>query len=337
VRALVVQPGPFFSVADVHDGWVAALRQLGVEVVDFNFHDRLMFYAEARFDRGDEQFHKLTDMEAVMLASKGIEAACYEVWPDVVVVVSGFFVPPASLELIRMRGTKIVIIHTEAPYEDDRQLRRAGLADLNLLNDPTNLDQFQQIAPTYYQAHCYDPAKHFPRDPDPDLACDFSFVGTGYPSRVEFLEKVDWDGLDVRLAGNWQKLAEDSILRPWVQHPLAQCCPNDETVRLYTSSKCSANLYRKEADAGHNQGWSCGPREIELAACGVPFVREARGESDALFPFLPSVSSPEEFGDAVRWLCADEARRHDLGARARAAVADRTFVASAARLLAELF
>lgn len=42
MRILVVHPGPNFSVADVHDGWVEALRSLGCEVASFNSDDRLI-------------------------------------------------------------------------------------------------------------------------------------------------------------------------------------------------------------------------------------------------------------------------------------------------------
>jgi len=47
VRFLVVHPGPAYSVADVHDGWVDALRGLGQQVWTYNLDDRLAFYCNA--------------------------------------------------------------------------------------------------------------------------------------------------------------------------------------------------------------------------------------------------------------------------------------------------
>jgi hypothetical protein len=43
------------------------------------------------------------------------------------------------LDLIRARGTKVVLIHTEEPYEHDRDITRAAHADVNIVNDPTHL------------------------------------------------------------------------------------------------------------------------------------------------------------------------------------------------------
>ncbi len=70
-----------------------------------------------------------------------------------------------------------------------------------------------------------------------------------------------------------------------------------------------------------------------MAACGLPFARDPRGESDELFPMLPAFTDPAEAGEQVRWLLADDDRRADLGAQARKAIADRTFHHHAAQLL----
>jgi spore maturation protein CgeB len=98
---------------------------------------------------------------------------------------------------------KVVNWFTESPYEDDGQLQRAAHADLNVVNDPMHLDRYRQVAPTEFIGHAYDPDVHHPRPAHPELASDFCFVGTGFPSRVEFLEAVDWSGSDVAIAGRW--------------------------------------------------------------------------------------------------------------------------------------
>lgn len=265
--------------------------------------------------------------QAVKLACKTIEAACYEVWPDVVLITSGFYVPEPLYGLLRARGHKVVLLHTESPYEDDEQIQRAPHADLNILNDPTNLDRFQAVAPSAYVPHAYDPDVHRRRPPSPDVASDFAFVGTAFPSRVALFEAVDWTGIDVALAGAWQGLRPDSPLRKFVAHDLAECVDNTDTVDYYSSTKVSANVYRDDA------GWACGPREIELAAIGTPFIRQRRPESDALFPMLPTFDGPEDFAATLRWLLSHDDEREAAAQAARAAVADRTFAANAAHLL----
>lgn len=307
----------------------------GAQVLDFNFDDRLNFYASCHVPKDGELKKAFDPAEAAMLAAKGLENACYEFLPDVVVIVSGFFIPPAIYELLRLRGVKVVLIHTESPYEDDRQIIRAQYADLNVLNDPTNLERFQSVAPTVYLPHSFDPTIHHPRPATSWARSDFCFVGTGYPSRVEFLEAVDWSGIDAAIGGNWRDLTPDSPLLPFLAHDIAACMPNEGTADLYASTKASANIYRKEASAS-SDGWSMGPREVELAAIGTFFLREARGESDEVLPMLPTFDSPGDFSEKLRWWLAHDDERTEAALKAQAAVQDRTFEVSAARLLALL-
>jgi spore maturation protein CgeB len=330
VKILVVRPGPNFSVQDVANGWVKGLRANGCQVVDFNFDERLGFFSEAALERDGKWVHPFDPEQAAWLASKGIEAACYEFQPDVVVIVSGFFVPPYLYGLMRARGSKVVLLHTESPYEDDKQSVRANHADLNVVNDPTNIAMFPSN--TVYLPHSYDPDVHHPQPPRPDAVSDFCFIGTGFPSRVEFLEKVDWDGIDVAIGGQWRELSEDSPLRPFLVHDLEECVPNENAAYLYASTKASANLYRQEAT--HNaDGWAMGPREVELAACGTFFLRETRGESDEILPMLPTFTTPDDFGEQLRWWLAHDSARSEASRLARLAVADRTFVNSTAKAL----
>jgi spore maturation protein CgeB len=332
MRALVIHPGPAFSVADVYQGYVSGLRANGVEVAEYNLNDRLTFYDLAHVHSDGGYVKAFCPEDAVRMAAASIKSACYDFWPDVLVVISAFFVPVDFYEVFRKRGHKVVIVHTEEPYEFDTELKRAGFADLNVLNDPTHIDAFQKVAPTIYVPHGYDPARHHPRGSEPSH--DFCFVGTGYPSRIEFFEQVDWSGIDAAFAGHWQRLTEDSPLRSFVVHPLQECYENEEAVSLYTSSKCSANLYRRESLRPElSAGWAIGPREVELAACGVPFLREARGEGDELFPMLPTFTSPQEFEDLLRfWLRNDEER--ELAAKkAMQAVSERTFEKTTRRVL----
>ena len=42
---------------------------------------------------------------------------------------------------------KVVLLHTESPYQDDEQLERAAHADVNLLNDPVNIDAYRELGP----------------------------------------------------------------------------------------------------------------------------------------------------------------------------------------------
>jgi spore maturation protein CgeB len=230
----------------------------------------------------------------------------------------------------------VVLNYLEAPYEDARMVDLAAHVDLLLINDPTNLDMFRAVNPrTYYMPAAYDPDIHCPGPVLPDAMSDFCFVGTGFPSRIAFLETVDWDGIDAALAGNWQHLTGDSPLRKLLAHDIGNCCDNTEAVDLYRATKASANLYRREGAPGSltAAGWAMSPREIELAATGCFYLTEARGENREVLPMLPTFDGPADFEEKLRFFLARDDLRRDLAGQARAAIAPRTFLSNARELL----
>ena len=336
MKVLVVEPGPEFSVKDVATGWAKGLALCGAEVRTFDTGAVLAFYEQHPHIAGrpDDGF------VAADMAARALRSAIYDFWPDVVLIVSGFFVPPDTYRLLRHRGHKLVVLLTESPYEDDNQLGVATAADIAVINDPTNLDRFLEVNPnSYYQPHAYDPDLHRPRNigSAPDLRSDFAFVGTGYPSRAEFFEAVDWHGIDVALAGNWTNLPPESPLIKYLAHDQAHCCPNDQTVWLYSGTKASANLYRREAQRFDlARGWAMSPREVELAACGVFYLTEPRGENREVLPMVPTFEHPDDFGEQLRWWLTHDDERIAVAQAARAAISDRTFANHAALLLGRL-
>lgn len=335
MRVMVVHPGPHFSVNDVYVGWVEALRQLGQQVSIFNMNDRLVFYESALIEVEDGKFKRALDVEqAEELTVHSLCGSLYKTRPDVMLVISAFFTPKELMDLARWYGTKVVVIHTESPYEDERQLEKAAHADLNLINDPTHIDLFRAKAPTVYMPHAYRPNVHHPGIAVENMICDFAFVGTGFQSRIDFFERMDLVGLDVLLAGYWKMLNEDSKLREYVCHAFDECFDNLDAANVYRSARVGINLYRREADKAHLvKGWSMGPREVEMAACGMFFLRDPRPEGDEVFPMLPTFTTPEEASDLVRYYLKRDAERKELAMKARDAVADRTFLNNARSLL----
>jgi spore maturation protein CgeB len=75
------------------------------------------------------------------------------------------------------------------------------------------------------------------------------------------------------------------------------------------------------------------PREVELAACGTPYLAEPRGENRAVLPMMPTFTDPDDFGRKLRWWLAHPDERLEVAEAAREAVADRTFDHSVTFLL----
>lgn len=341
MRWLVCHPGPHFSVADVYEGWAEALRELGEQVFTFNLGDRISFYDGVLIQGGEADDDGQVPLRKALSRKEALETAAHEIlrpaflaWPDVVLLVSAFWYPPVLLDVLRGRGMKVILLFTESPYQDGEQLERAAHADINLLNDPANIGAYRELGPAEYMPHAYRPRIHHPAAPGTARKWDLSFVGTGFPSRVKFFEQMNLGGLDVQLAGPWLDLPPDSPLRDWAMTDHEACVSNDETAEIYRQSRTGINFYRREAEDAHSgEGWAVGPREVEMAACGLWFARDPRPESDELFRALPAYDSPAEAGDLIRWALAHPAARDRAAARARAAIEDRTFQNNARALL----
>lgn len=340
---MFVHPGPDFSVSDVFDGWVKAFRKQGHQVMVYNTSDRLKHFSGAYYWNPEkEEFEQAMEDNAAVLASfEALGHHLYTFWPDLVIFVSAFYVRQEMLHLIRSRGHKLVILHTESPYQDDEQLMRAQYAHLNILNDPTNLEEYRCLSKAEYIPHAYDPDRHYPGTGPRDI--DFSFVGSMFPSRVDFFERFieelgeEWLGKhDIALGGQaWSnKRLDGSPLLNYLGHPRAHAIENSETANIYRRTKVGINVYRKEGESTHaDEGWSMGPREVELAACGLPFLRDPRPESDEVFPFLPPFESPEHAADQLKWYLRTPEMLEMYRELTIKAVRHRTFDNNAARLM----
>jgi spore maturation protein CgeB len=342
---MLVHPGPQFSVHDVYQGWLEALHETGIRTHEYNLQDRLTFYEHAYLMTGDDdgeghkQFRKALPRDLVVdFASNGILSTAYQFWPQVVIVVSSIFIPPYMIDVMRDRGTKVVMLFTESPYEEPRQLECAEHADLVLLNDPLKLDEYDKIGvPACYMPHAYRPSLHYPGPGASDMETDFAFVGTGFPTRVEFFERMAaagaFEGIDVTLGGNWGFAPMGSSVQSLLSHDPNECVDNELTALIYKSAKAGINIYRHETDDVHHDGIACGPREIEMAACGLFYLRDSRPESDDLFPMLPTFESPEDAAEQLQWWLAHDTEREEAALKARAAVRPRTFAANVRKLL----
>jgi spore maturation protein CgeB len=345
-KILVVHPGPDFSVADVYQGWLKALRKSGHQISTYNTNERLTFYGRALFEEpGHEpcEHGRVAVRRAVAdgasiaaLATKGLLEECFLNPPDVVFFISAFFQPGDALQAIKDHGIKIVMLHTESPYQDTEQQLRGAYADLNLLNDPVNIEAWRKLGiPVAYVPHSYDPDVHFPVYPrQPSI--DFAFVGTAFKTRCEFFSKMNFEGLDVVLGGNaWDQIDPEFYpLYKYLGHQPDTCVDNTETARVYRMARTGINFYRRESEDEHRgEGWAMGPREVEMAACGLFFVRDPRPESDETFPMLPTFDGPEDAEEKLRWYASHERERDDLADQANMAIERWTFTNRAKQVM----
>ena len=321
MKILLVRPGPKYSVEDVANGWVKGLRAVGHEVIDWDLGTRIAFFDEAfRAVRGDDA----PILEQILYnATSHLEAACWEYNPDVVLLITGLLVPSIFYEMARQKHF-VALVATESPYEDGIQLELAKHCDMVILNDNRNITKFGQYAPSHYYGHGFDSDIHNLAQPADEYKSDFCFIGSFYKERIDILEKVNFDGIKTILGGDHRRIKKDSPLAKYLVNPIDKTIKNFEAAEYYKGAKVGANIYRQENNYS-SDGNSCGPREIEQAACGMFFLREHRPESDSLFWMLPTFDGPQDLEQKIRYWLKNSQERNELAALATKAVQHRSF------------
>jgi spore maturation protein CgeB len=314
---LVVSPGSNYSTTDVYDGLVSGFRSLGHEVVEYDTLKRIHLSdawlrwilpkadesikipPKPRPDGKPEDYKGFGEYNDALRynALKDVLIEARRTAADLLIVVSGYVFSKELLSMLSKRpdtphGAGVVptvMLFTESPYEEQRQLERARLVDAVFVNDKASLDLYWKAVPySWYLPMAYHHDKHHPAPVGPygDYKHDVVFVGVGYDERIALLEGVDWSGINLGLYGDWRGVEGDSPLKPFVHQGIIE---NSEAIELYQSSRVGLNLYRNCVDywgdggATADGGQSLNPRAYELAACGVPQVSEYRGEWDDVF------------------------------------------------------
>jgi spore maturation protein CgeB len=346
VRILLCHPGCSVSIADVWSGLDAALRRAGHEVSAYALDGRLAVageYLHAAWKRsGKPKSEHPTDADVIYWASQGLIERALRMQVDWVLVVSGMYLSPDALILLRRAGIRVAVLLTESPYDQAHEGKLIQYADAAWTNERASLTFLRMYNERVeYLPHAYDPDRHRPVAEDsPDVpAHDVVFVGTGFAERVETLAAVDWSGIDLGIYGLWDLVPKGSPLRQYI-HPGA--VDNRLTAALYRRARIGLNLYRSSM----GYGWKAprvrhaeclNPRALELAACGVFTLSDFRAEVYEVFAGLvPTFRTPAELGGLVRRWLADDGERRAVAAQLPAAVAGRTFDDMAAAITARL-
>ena len=340
---LLVHPGAAWSVHDVCLGLQQGLAAAGVRTIEYALDCRLQV--------ADQWLHHLWEVDGkrgpkpalpdvVYHASKDVLERALRHDVDAVLVVSGMWLHPDILVLLRRAGVPVGIVFTESPYDTEKELTVAPLAQVVWTNERTCVARFAAVTRAHYLPHGWRPGVHDRVTPAADVpAHDVVFVGTGFAERVALLEAIDWTGLDLGLYGTWA-LRDDSPLRPFLREGIVD---NARTAQLYARAKVGLNLYRQTAGLLHSggatvsSGESLNPRAYELAAGGCFTVSESRAEVAAVFgDLVPTFTSAAEASALLHRWVRDDAGRQAVEAALPARVASATWVSRAAQVHAQM-
>ncbi len=332
-KILLVMPGHGISTSDVGRGYGEALAKLGWDVLDYELHERLQFYRESAKERleevkDDKEAIEKIEMAIFHAAVAEIPLGVLQELPDVILYITGQFIPKFPLELIKKRfRIPQAVILTESPYLAEIEMRLALFYDLVFTNDRICVEEYKAInsnvyyLPTAYAESIY-PCKEKIED---DFQSDLFFVGSPVPGRAEFINQIcgKLKGIDFKLFGAFTKefgLAED-VFDFWEGPNLKQ----GQVAKYLAGTKIGFNFFRvNDEEKGLGlKPYSLNPRVYEVMASGALLLTDYRPELEDLFEIgkdLVVFNGPEDLAEKVRYYLEHEKERKDMAQRGQAKV-----------------
>lgn len=351
MKILVIAPGASSSTADVEAGLVHGLKAHGVDVVRYALDSRIVGASKWLFNawrikkRSQPNITKPTWADVTYQAGMGALERALRHQVDAVVAVSGMYLHPDVLILMRRAGLLVTVLFTESPYDIEQELKVAQLVDACWTNERTSVEAFRSVCPAAgYLPHAWHTERHKPgpQPGDEDVAAhDVVFVGSAFRERVEWFRSIDWTGIDLGLYGNWEALGSRDKLRQFVKGAETK---NATSAALYRRAKVGLNLYRTSKGFGRgvpriaaSSAHSLSPRAYELAACGVFHVSDYRSEvADVFGALVPTFTTPTEAAALIRRWLADDAGRAVVAASLPAVVAESSWLHRADQVMTDI-
>lgn len=337
MRVYVVHPGATFATSDVYTGLVAGLRANGVEVYEGRIDTILSWYECALEAGATTGVFDLAALKGGMfnrqrMASAHITQHILDVWPDLVLVVSGHNYHTRDVQLLRRVGLKIACLLTESPYFIDLELILAQIYGAVFTNERVCLDRFRAITPhAWYLPHAWNADVHQPGPPDPAKVCDAFFVGSWFEERQQLLAGAAWEGITLIWKGHDLSETPKDVLS------------NAEAAAWYRSAAISLNMHRTttSSGSGHHittgEAESLNPRAYEIAACGgFQLMDDSRAERMEVFgDCMPTyrAGDAESLTREIRWWLDKPNYRAEWAYAQRQAVQPHTWTARAAQVL----
>lgn len=342
MRVLAVSSPHIYTTRDVWTKAVVGLRRAGVEVETFDLIPRLQMYTFLEETAKKSKKFGLPPAYAThTMAYEAITGAALHHNVDWVLVVSPQYFPQQIASLIRKAGIKTACYMTECPYEDtiDTPIK-ASHFDLVLVNDRNSKMLYESFAPRVeYIPHSFDPEIHYPPEKERRQR-NVIFIGTGYQTRGQFLQQIDWTKIGGRLDlyGLWERgwLGSRSSLRPYVR---GEWMTNNKTAEVYRKSAAAFSIHRLSRYVGtteqiiEGEAYSMGPRNYELAACRTFQVSDYREEVvDVFGDSMPIYNTPQELAALMKRAFREPTWRKDMAYRQWEAVQGHTCEAQMAKV-----
>lgn len=279
MKVFLIHPGASWSTHDVYTGLLAGLNaQPGIDTYQgridtiLNWYDG-MIHLGVQAGHMNPSAYSTEVLNRQRMASAHITQAILDIWPDVVICVSGHNYHLKDVDALRRVGIKTAVILTESPYFGELEGKIATHYDIAFTNERRSADRFNAV----YLPHAYNPEVHTPEGPR-EFETDAIFIGSMFDERRDLINGVDWTGINFLWRGHDMSNNPKDVV------------PNQQTAAYYRSTKVAINHHRTTTSYGSGQhikpeeAESVGPRFYEIAACGAfQLVDDSRTEAGELF------------------------------------------------------
>jgi spore maturation protein CgeB len=319
MKVYCIHPGASWSTSDVYTGLVAGVRaQPGVDLHEGRIDTILNWYDTAihlgvQAGVWTPDAYKTSVLNRQRMASAHITQDILDVWPDVVISVSGHNYHLADADILRRVGIKTAVILTESPYFGDLEREIARHYDVAFTNERTSAARLN----AHYLPHAYNPAVHTPEGTRA-YAADVIFIGSLFDERRALFNAADWWGVDFLWRGHDMSETPSDVV------------PNTEAAAYYRAAKIGLNHHRTTTSHGSGQhirpeeAESLGPRAYEIPACGAfQLMDDSRVEARDVFgDWLATYKAgdADDLSTQVRYWLAHPDRRDETARAQHAAI-----------------
>jgi spore maturation protein CgeB len=335
-KVYCIHPGAAWSTCDVYDGLVAGLRaQADPEVYEGRIDTILNWYDTAinlgvRAGEYSPDAYKTSVLNRQRMASAHITQSILDVWPDVVISVSGHNYHLVDADILRKVGIKTAVILTESPYFGDLEGEMARHYDVAFTNERQSAKRLN----AQYLPHAYNPAVHTPDGPK-GYAADVFFCGSMFDERKQLFNAADWQGVDFVWRGHDMSETPTALM------------PNAAAAAYYRAAKISLNQHRTTTSHGSgehiaaDEAESLNPRAYEIPACGgFMLCDDSRAEAKDIFRdslATYKAGDADDLARQTRWWLAHPDMREEWAAAQHDCVRPHSWTARAGQVLDVLY
>ncbi|WP_051620276.1 CgeB family protein [Paenibacillus sp. UNC451MF] len=241
--------------------------------------------------------------------------------PDLVFILNGIFrVSNEQVVKLRQHGFRTAIWFMDDPYFTDVTAQMAPLYDYIFTHELNAVPFYKTLGcnHVYYLPSGVDRAVVAPRFVERSYRSDVCFIGSGFPNRLSFFNKVipALKGVHLFMAGHgWNQLGQYKAIK---KHVKLQGVLYDENIRHYIGAKIVINLHRSPLERLNSRGiqaMSINPRTFEICASGALQITDVRQDLSRYYTpgqELVTFASPEELVDRIHYYLRNEEERRRI-------------------------